>query len=192
MRKIVLLILILTLSTFQLYSADWNLTAKTLCISSQGGEKQFKLSSDAPWKLTASADWFSVSPSSGEAGKDILVSVKVQASKAFTERKGVITFTADNAASKITLSQVDERNYWKNGDVITLHKHGKMPKGLKPIPIVILGDGWDLSDFKKDDGVFQTYAQAVCDLLLQIDIVKDFTDWFDIYAYCADSNQRGK
>jgi hypothetical protein len=127
---------------------------------------------------------------SGDSGT-FTVTVKVTASEHHAERKGITSLAIANRVIEIPLSQVDERNYWKDGELISLHQSKNLPDGRLPIPLAIIGDGWDLSDLKKG-GLWQTFSQALCDLFLQIDVVKDFKDYFDIYAYCAESSQRGK
>jgi hypothetical protein len=168
----------------------YELTAKTLTAPSTEAVKQFSLTCDRAWTLSSKQNWLNITPKSGTAGT-YTISVEVKANPGKAERNGLISFSAEGIRSGIPVSQVDESNYWKDGELIPLHQSANLPEGRLPIPVVIIGDGWDLSDLKKG-GLWETFSRALSNLFLNIDVVKDFENYFDIYAYCAESNQRGK
>jgi len=168
----------------------YELSNNSVSFPSQGGEKKIVLNCDMPWNIASKADWISVSPESGAPGVNIVITVSAKPSENFAERTGSVSFQSVGASSEINILQLDERKCWHDGEVITLHSHGDLPKGRKSIPVVIVGNGWDLSDLKKG-GVFETYCRSLSDLLLQMDLVKDFIDYFDIYAACTESSLRG-
>lgn len=170
-----------------------NLSTKRLTVPSAGATRHFQVKSETPWTLAPDAPWVSVAPATGGKGVfNITVSVAA-APVAGTERNAAIKFTNGERTQTawVPVAQVNEANYYRDGDVIVLHR-ATPPAGLKPIPVIFIGDGWDLSDFKKGTGVFETYTRALTKVFLNVDIVKDFTNLFDVYAYCAESECRGK
>ncbi|MDR1372862.1 MAG: InlB B-repeat-containing protein [Dysgonamonadaceae bacterium] len=173
-------------------AANFSVSASKLTVSNAEGIKKFFLECDRRWNLSATEEWISVSPKNGNGceGK-VTVTVEVEQNSSGTEREADILFSTDGETVNITVSQVNsDEGYWKDGELITLHSHGILPDGLKPVPIMLVGNGWDLSDLKKG-GLWEQFAGAWSDLFLQQDIVKPLADWFDVFAYCAESNQRG-
>jgi hypothetical protein len=169
--------------------AETRLSTDRLAAGTKKTEKKFRLTSDKDWRIETEKAWISVSPQKGKAGTHTLTAAVLENSD-FSERTACIKVITSDTVIKLTVNQVDSENYWKNGDLITLNSAGQLPPGRKPIPIVIIGDGWDLSDLRKG-GLWETFARALSDLFLEIDVVRDFRDYFDIYAYCAESNHRG-
>ncbi|MDR1561996.1 MAG: InlB B-repeat-containing protein [Dysgonamonadaceae bacterium] len=194
MRKVFNFILcctLLTATSVNVSALTYDISAKSLTIGNEGGKRQFYFAVDADWSLSTPQEWLSISPSAGVSGSDILITVNVDANSATDDRNGIITFAAGDITVDIPLKQVNTDNYWKQGDLIPLHVHGDMPAGRKPIPIIVLGNGWDLGDMKKGDGLWERYAKGWSDLFLQQDIFKEMTEYFDIFASCEVSNQRG-
>ena len=62
----------------------------------QGGETTVSFSSTCPWKVTSSAKWVVITPSSGEAGEELEVNVKVLASNVYEQRHSTLTFSCSN------------------------------------------------------------------------------------------------
>ncbi|MDR3235604.1 MAG: BACON domain-containing protein [Prevotellaceae bacterium] len=177
-----------------------SLTAKRLTAPMVGQDKKFYMTCNYPWKITGKPDWVTVSPTEGggsavhtaitatvqpggERTGDIIMSIEY-------EKKTNDGITTETVTRVIPVNQVNEANYYKDGDVIVLHTHSV--DDSKAVPIVIAGDGWDLSDLKKDDGLWETWAKGVADLFKQTPVVKDLIEYFDIYALCSESNSRGK
>jgi uncharacterized repeat protein (TIGR02543 family) len=191
LKNLFVALAVITAAPANVSALTYDISAKSLTIGNEGGKRQFYFSTDAEWNLSTPQEWISISPSAGKSGSDILITVNVDENTVNDDRKGVITFAVENITVDIPLNQVNTDNYWKQGDLIPLHVHGDMPAGRKPIPIVVFGNGWDLSDMKKGDGLWERYAKGWSDLFLQQDIFKEMTEYFDIFASCEVSNQRG-
>jgi hypothetical protein len=76
--------------------------------------------------------------------------------------------------------------FYADGDVDTLHAHTKG----NGIPVVIIGDGFNHEDLRHG-GNFETSAGFLATQFLNLEVYKDFQDYFDIYAYMAESEDRG-
>jgi hypothetical protein len=180
----------LLLSTNAAASTQCGISCDRLAISNEGGTRTFYISCDTVWKITSNAKWISVSPSSGKADTDsvIVVTVKPNTGK---NRSAKIFIKAGTNTSEIPISQVDtSTDYWHDGELIHTHSSGKLPAGLKPIPILLFGNGWDLEDMKKG-GLYEQFVRGWTDLFFQQNVIKEFADWIDVYAYCSVSGQRG-
>jgi hypothetical protein len=196
MKKITLQIVALTVLFFATASSvgavRYEISCNRLSIAETGGERKFYVSCDSRWTITTDADWVSANPSSGSAGTDSVITLTVKENPAGKDRKAVITFAAGGQTVKIPLNQFDTStgNFWADGELIHLHKSGKLPAGLKPVPVLLFGNGWDLEDLKKG-GLYEQFVQGWTDLFLQQNVIKEMQDYIDIYAYCAVSGQRG-
>jgi uncharacterized repeat protein (TIGR02543 family) len=175
-------------SSVATHAANPNITAKRFVVSLAGGDKHFTIKSDAAWTLSSNEDWISFSQTTGGGDMDDAI-VTITSSGA--ERQGEVIFTRNDMQIIIPVIQVNTaENYWQDGEVITLHQSSNVPAGRQPIPITIIGDGWDLGDLEKG-GLWESWVRQVANLILEVDVVKDFANYFDIYAYCALSDQRG-
>ncbi|MDR1583687.1 MAG: hypothetical protein LBS55_10620 [Prevotellaceae bacterium] len=76
--------------------------------------------------------------------------------------------------------------YYKTGDVISLHRH-TVGNG---IAVVIIGDGFDREDCRKD-GVYEYNCQKLTELFLSMPVIRDFKDYFDVFARVDVSQERG-
>ena len=75
---------------------------------SSGGSKSFSFSSDLDWEVTTSADWISVTPSSGTPSVKKFT-VKASANDSFEERSGTVTMTTtDDRSYTIEVTQAAE------------------------------------------------------------------------------------
>jgi hypothetical protein len=165
-----------------------DITAKSITIGQSGGEKHFYLQSEEPWTITSEEDWISISPASGAgSAQKITVTVTIQAGGVSS---GSLTINSGRVSFAIPVSRVDTNDYWHDGELLTTFESPGLPEGLKPIAIVMIGDGWDLSDLKHD-GFFERYAKAWTDWFFKFDVVKDMQEYFNVYAYFAESEQRG-
>ena len=75
-------------------------TEMTVEFGSSGGSKSFSFSSDLDWEVTTSADWISVTPSSGTPSVKKFT-VKASANDSFEERSGTVTMTTTDDRSYI-------------------------------------------------------------------------------------------
>lgn len=62
-------------------------------VNNEAQEITVKLSSNLPWMLSSDATWASVSPTRGEAGEEIIVTIKVQRNRTVEERTATLTAT---------------------------------------------------------------------------------------------------
>ncbi|MDR1371611.1 MAG: T9SS type A sorting domain-containing protein [Dysgonamonadaceae bacterium] len=215
-RKTLFLTVILAIFSLNIKAWDNVLTARRLAVSSQGGQKQFYVKSKVPWTLTTPNNWVSIKPSSGNGSTSWgdrdggeLVTVTVWPSDVIDpqtgdaverqERRGVVTLKYGTTTNYLPVYQLNHDSCYHNGEVILVKEHnpdGMLP-GTKPIPIMLFGDGWDLMDLYKsyheDDGrgFFPAYAAAWAKRCSEVDMMSDFADYFDIYAYSGESMQRG-
>ncbi|MDR1923816.1 MAG: BACON domain-containing protein [Planctomycetaceae bacterium] len=171
--------------------SDFNkgeLQVRTLTVPFQKDSvKHFRVQADGDWKLTTDYDWIDLEPSSGAKG-EFTITAKIKATN--NERNGNIKLTTAGYFGWIGAAQVDETKYYRDGDVLQIHK-ANPPEGRKPIPIFVIGDGWDMSDFKKG-GIFETYGRGLYKIFSNVDVVKNFNEYFDFYIYFSESEQRGK
>ncbi|MDR3235725.1 MAG: hypothetical protein LBT48_03235 [Prevotellaceae bacterium] len=198
------------------------LTAKRLTAASVETKKNFYVASTGPWKITTEDDWITINkPSEGTKGT-FTISVTIAENANKTVRDGLITFKSGKLEATIPVKQVNETvGYWKDGEQIILHSPHDIPVGRNPVPIALVMDGFDLSDLKKcpnsptpqfsgkfvsnyedinsyaewntrNDCVYERFCRAITDLLLRLPVIRDFENYFDIRAYVAESNSRGK
>ena len=83
-------------------------TEMTVEFGSEGGSKSFIFTSDLDWEVTTSADWISVTPSSGTPNEKKFT-VKASANDSFEERSGTVTMTTtDDRSYTIEVTQAAE------------------------------------------------------------------------------------
>jgi hypothetical protein len=83
-------------------------------------------------------------------------------------------------------AQAQEKSYYSNGEVLTLHKHSKG----KGVDVVFIGDGYSHEDLNKG-GLYETNCQKLKDLFLVMPVVKYMQEYFNVYAYVAESEESG-
>ncbi|MDR3235187.1 MAG: M64 family metallopeptidase [Prevotellaceae bacterium] len=81
---------------------------------------------------------------------------------------------------------IQSSEFYADGEVDTLHVHTKG----NGIPIVIIGDGFNHEDLRHG-GNWKKAADFLTTQFLNLEVYKDFQDYFDIYAYMAESEDRG-
>jgi hypothetical protein len=77
-------------------------------------------------------------------------------------------------------------DYYGDGEVLVLNEHTKG----NGIPIVIIGDGFNHEDLRHE-GNWEQVVRFIYNMFSQIEVFKDFNDYFDVYAYMAESQDRG-
>jgi uncharacterized repeat protein (TIGR02543 family) len=185
---------------------SFDISCKNLTIDNAGGTRQFYFTCDSGyvWTISSSVNWVSISPSMGtslSASATTVVTLTV-ASNSGADRTAEISFSVGPKTAIIPLNQVDETNYWETGDLIPLHLGSDEPEPRLPntytIPVVFVGNGWDLADHRKADlangdkgGLWVEYSQAWSDLFMQQDIIRDMKQYIDVYSLAAISNQNG-
>jgi uncharacterized repeat protein (TIGR02543 family) len=177
-------------------------SCKTLTVEKEGGERQFYFTCDSGyvWTVSSNANWVSVSPSMGVtvSAAETVVTLTVDANSG-ADRTANISFTVGNKTATFPLNQVNTDNYWGTRDLIPLHLGENEPEprldGTTTIPVVLVGNGWDLADHKKgldgDSGLWVRYAQGWSDLFMQQDIIRNMKQYIDVYALGAVSGQSG-
>jgi hypothetical protein len=149
--------------------------------------RQFILSASSPWRVTAKDSWININPSEGLAGT-MPVTVSATDNAAAVARNGSVTFEMDGYPNPLQLSvaqQAFQDNY-EDGDYIMLHTHTTG----SGVPLVIIGDGFDHEDLLVG-GYWETEMRKLANLFLDMPVVRDHQNYFDIYLYMAKSTQRG-
>jgi hypothetical protein len=77
-------------------------------------------------------------------------------------------------------------DFYTDGEVLVLNEHTKG----NGIPVVIIGDGFNHEDLRHG-GNWEQVVQFVNNIFSQLDVFKDFYEYFDVYAYMAESQDRG-
>lgn len=73
-------------------------------IQTTGGDATIEFTASADWSASTSADWISISPTSGTAGS-AKITVKVAENTTYDERNGSVTIKSGTASQNITITQ---------------------------------------------------------------------------------------
>jgi hypothetical protein len=157
-----------------------------LDVLSAGGKTLISVNTSLTWEATVDADWVQISPVSGNGSGTVAVEVDPRGKG--ERRVATLNFTAGGVTKTVYVLQRGflESNYYKTGDVLKLHLH-TVGTGIS---IVIIGDGFDREDCRID-GVYEYNARKLADLFLAMPVVRDFKEYFDIYARVDISWERG-
>ena len=92
-------------------------TELTVDVPSKQTVLNYKFESTLDWELTTESEWLEIDPTSGKAGKDIKIQIKVAKNKDKEGRTGYVDLTLSNDESyRITINQAGEGE--ENEDVI--------------------------------------------------------------------------
>ena len=83
-----------------------NVPATGLAVENGGGTTSFTFSANKAWTASASVNWLSVKPESGEAGNDISLTVTVQANETGDSRTADITITCEKSTATVPVTQL--------------------------------------------------------------------------------------
>jgi hypothetical protein len=155
-------------------------------LSDKGNYRLLRVISSTQWTVTGS-DWIQVDPATGIGSQVIKISASENSGTA--ERTGALTFSPVGSSTKeIPVVQGHAGNYWNNKDYILLSEH-KVGKG---VPVVIIGDGFDRVDNRKEDGIFDKVSRELANCFLKTNpIIVDLVDMFDVYAVVVESEESG-
>jgi hypothetical protein len=156
---------------------------------------QITVKSDSAWTATVSdSSWVTVYPASGSGSEAVFVTVTVKTimSDTITEewqRTSQITFASGNAVATVDVEQKvpTEAVYYSNGEVIKLLTHTK-GNGIR---VIIIGDGFDKNDCRRHGGFYYDMCTNLTKLFLTMPIIRDFTEYFDVWARVDISRERG-
>ncbi|MFA9390998.1 MAG: discoidin domain-containing protein, partial [Prolixibacteraceae bacterium] len=85
-------------------SSMLSVSVETITLSADGGVETVAVSSNVSWTASTTADWISISPTSGENNADITITAT--ANESFSPRQAVVVVTdGANLTSNITVSQ---------------------------------------------------------------------------------------
>jgi hypothetical protein len=149
------------------------------------------LTGNTAWSASVEADWVTVDPVSGNGSVTVTVTALSVTPDNITgeeQRTARITFTAGQAVATVDVLQKlpEVNNYYKTGEVIKLHTHTE-GKGIR---VIILGDGFDRNDCMHD-GFYYDMCNNLKKLFLTMPIIRDFTEYFDVWARVDISKDRG-
>jgi hypothetical protein len=152
----------------------------------RGGISVINVSASTAWNASVDADWVKISPISGNGSGQ--VSVEVDGRDEGTRRTAKITFTAGSAVETVEIRQRGyvPSEYYKTGEVIKLHTHTK-GEGIR---VIILGDGFDREDCAHG-GFYYDMCVRLTDMFLSMPVIRDFTEYFDVWARVDVSRERG-
>jgi hypothetical protein len=157
----------------------------SISLSDKGKPRNIRLTSSTAW-TTSAADWLKLTPSSGGAGTYMLA-VSADEQTADAERTANFTISAGEKTKEVPVTQGKAGNYWDDNKVIQVRTH-TVGNG---VAMVVIGDGFDREDLKKG-GWYETQATTLMeDWVLNCAIFKDHKEYFDVYIYMAESNERG-
>lgn len=92
-------------------------TELTVDVPSKQTVLNYKFESTLDWELTTESEWLKIDPTSGKAGKDIKIQIKVSKNKDKEGRTGYVDLTLSNDESyRITVNQAGEGD--ENDDII--------------------------------------------------------------------------
>jgi hypothetical protein len=94
---------------------------------------------------------------------------------------GLFTLSCDSTDAPILPTE-----YYTDGEVLTIHSHTKG----SGIPIVIIGDGFAHSELGVG-GIWEQITRSLSNIFIRLEVIKDFADYFDVYAYMAESAESG-
>ncbi|MDR0542228.1 MAG: BACON domain-containing protein, partial [Dysgonamonadaceae bacterium] len=178
-------------------------SSKTIEVAATGATYEFSLIGRGDWQTSATENWIKFEKKQGTGNKSYIIytgtSVKgvsdstltIYANPNLTDapRSAFIILQSNLTYDTITVTQPKiDFDYYKDGELLTLHTNPDNPN--HGAPVVIVGDGWGVEDLKKG-GLWEKWVKGVKDILLQIEMAKDFPDLIDVYAVAAISNYRG-
>ncbi|MDR3235186.1 MAG: hypothetical protein LBT48_00460 [Prevotellaceae bacterium] len=162
------------------------LATTSVSLSDKGKPRKIRVTSSSAWTASAAENWLTLTPASGGAGT-CMVTVSATEQTADAERTAKFTITAGANNKEISVTQGKAGNYWNDNEVYLLREH-TVGNG---VAMVVIGDGFDREDLKKG-GWYETQAATLMEeWVLNCAIFKDHKEYFDVYIYMAESNERG-
>jgi hypothetical protein len=151
-----------------------------------GGVTNINVNTSLSWNVNVDAEWVHLSTDSGNGPG--MVTLSIDSIGVGPRRTATVTFTAGSIAKTVNIIQRGNliSEFYKTGEVIRLHRHTEGDG----IAIVIIGDGFDQEDCRKG-GLYEENCKRLSDLFLSIPVIRDFKDYFDIYARVDVSRERG-
>jgi hypothetical protein len=145
----------------------------------------FKISASQAWSLQSADSWLKVEPASGSAGTYMLnFSADVNTGSA---RNSTVTVTMGADSQTVAVTQGGKDEYYEDETYIKYHSHTK-GEGAH---IVIIGDGFPGSELHKEHGYWLKEANGLAEIFLHMPVVRDLTDYFDIYIVMSEAKGRG-
>ena len=98
-----------TVKTIQIsQSCDLSASASvsSIIMSGEGGQREFTVTANGNWTLTADASWVTLTPDHGSKG-ETSVTIAASQNDGNDTRDGVLTLTCGNSVTKISISQLN-------------------------------------------------------------------------------------
>jgi hypothetical protein len=166
-------------------SSDLAVDKTDIEVSSIGGMTLISVNTDLTWTASANANWVNLEPASGNGSGAI--TVKFDSCTGPRRTAEIIVYSGSFTKTVNVLQRGNQKeDYWKTGDVIALHRH-ILGNG---VAVVILGDGFDREDCRKG-GVYEYNCQKLANLFLSMPVIRDLTDYIDVFARVDVSRERG-
>ena len=152
----------------------------------KGASREGIIRAEGPWEVIECPSWVSVSPSSGQGKAEVTVTVDAQAPGS-SSREGRIVFslTGKNYTTYTDVRQVGAEVAEDQTVVLQTASAG----ALRPIPLFIVGEGYDA-----DDIVSGKYLQDMTQQMehfFSIEPMKTYRDYFTVSTAYAVSPESG-
>jgi hypothetical protein len=151
-----------------------------------GGTTLISISTGMSWNASVDADWVHLSNPSGNGSGTVTVTVDDRGQGG--RRTATVTFVAGSTTATVDIRQRSkfESDFYRTGEVIRLNRHTEGDG----IAIVFIGDGFDEEDCRKG-GFYETECRRLANLFLEMPVIRDFQNYFDISARVDVSRDRG-
>ena len=108
-----------------------NVSATTISFGAQASTTSIDVETTAEWTAVSNADWCTVTPATGDAGKSsVIVSAALNSSK--DTRQAVITFTSGELTSEVKVQQYSDVIEAPEGYTLVWHDEFNTPNGSMP------------------------------------------------------------
>lgn len=154
-------------------------------VSSSGGMTLISVNFAQSWNVGVDADWVDLSPISGNGAGTVTVKID---SCVGARRTSEIIFVSGSTVKTVSVLQKGNQkdDHYKTGDIIKIHRHTTG----NGVSIVIIGDGFDREDCRVG-GMYEENCRKLAKLFLQMPVIRDYQDYFDIFARVDISRERG-
>ena len=96
-----------------------------LVLGADGGSVRVVFKATKEWSATSSAEWLTLSPSSGAAGDAVTLTVTVAANEGYDDRSATVTVTCDKATASANIVQKQKDGFVMTPETIQVPQEGK-------------------------------------------------------------------
>jgi hypothetical protein len=167
-------------------SSSFTVDKTTVDVLAIGGITKISVNAGQAWNASIDAEWVKITPASGTGSGIVNVTVDPRVNGA--RRTATVTIVSGGVTKTVEILQRGNlvSDFYNTGEVIRLHRH-TVGDG---IAIVFIGDGFNREDCRKG-GFYESHVRRLADLFLSMPVIRDFANYFDIYARVDVSRERG-